>query len=56
VLDEFNFPVEIRMGSSDGGDIERLTVGDLMTAQVVVLEETTTLQEAIRTPETHRPG
>jgi CBS domain-containing protein len=37
------------MGNSDGGDIMRLTVGDLMTPEVVVLDETTTLQEAIRT-------
>ena len=37
------------MGNSDSGDIIRLTVGDLMTTEVVVLEETTTLQEAVRT-------
>lgn len=37
------------MGNSDSGDFTRLTVRDLMTARVVVLEETTTLQEAVRT-------
>jgi CBS domain-containing protein len=37
------------MGDSGSGDITRLTIGDLMTTEVVVLEETTTLQEAIRT-------
>jgi len=37
------------MGNSDSSDITRLTVGDLMTTKVVALEETTTLQEAVRT-------
>jgi CBS domain-containing protein len=41
--------MEIQMGNSDSGDITRLTVGNLMTTKVLALDETTTLQEAVRT-------
>jgi len=37
------------MDNPDSSDIDRLTVGDLMTEKVVVLKETTTLQQAVRT-------
>ncbi len=35
------------MGNNDSGEFKQLSVGDLMTTQVVVLEETTTLHEAV---------
>ncbi|HUU04096.1 MAG TPA: CBS domain-containing protein [Myxococcota bacterium] len=37
------------MGKNDSGEFKQLSVGDLMTTQVVVLEETTTLHEAVQT-------
>lgn len=37
------------MTDSGDHDISRLCVGDLMTSQVEVLDESTTLQEAVRT-------
>ena len=37
------------MGNSDSDAFTQLCVGDLMTSEVVVLDETTTLQDAVRT-------
>ena len=37
------------MGDSGDHDITRLCVGDLMTSEVEVLDESTTLQDAVRT-------
>jgi len=37
------------MGNTGSNVVAQLTIGDLMTREVVVLEETTTLQEAVRT-------
>lgn len=37
------------MGDSGSSSVTQLTVGDLMTRDVVVLDESTTLQDAVRT-------
>ncbi len=37
------------MSNIDGGEFTQLSVGDLMTTQVVMLDETTTLHEAVHT-------